>query len=153
MIDKKKFKVALASALTEGGFLGKGQSWCLSGTDVLVVVNLQKSDFDDKYYLNFGASLRRLGIGEFPKENQCHIQVRLTSLFPDHSEVFERGCHLIEGTEGDLKAMVEFIRIECNPFFQQCIKEIELKNLIYSGRFKRALIMNALKEAFNLSVD
>lgn len=153
MIDKKKFKAALAGALTEAGFLGKGQSWYLNGTDVLVVVNLQKSDFDDKYYLNFGASLRRLGIGEFPKENQCHIQVRLTSLFPDHSEVFERGCHLGESAEGDLKEMVDFIRVECNPFFQQCIKEIELKNLIVSGRFKKALIMKVLKEEFNLPVD
>jgi hypothetical protein len=48
-----------------------------------VAVGLQKSDHEEKYYINFGVWVKRLGAATFPKEHQCRIQSRLTSLFTD----------------------------------------------------------------------
>lgn len=92
MIDKTNFKKAVGSVLKSVGFENKGQSWYLDGDDSIVVLNLQKSDFDEKYYVNLGVWLKSLGGVAFPSENKCHIQARLTSLFPAQTEIIDQAC-------------------------------------------------------------
>ena len=43
-------------------------------------VNLQKSQWGEQFYINLGIFLKALGNAKSPKENECHIRVRLSSL-------------------------------------------------------------------------
>lgn len=49
------------------------------------MVNLQKSQYARQYYINLGTCLKQLGGPERPKEYECHVRIRLTSLMPDET--------------------------------------------------------------------
>ena len=147
MIDKKKFKAGLTTIFRENCYVSKGQSFYLDGTEAVVVVNMQKSDFDDKYYLNFGVWLKRFGINPFPKENHCHIQARISSLFPDKKELIEQACRINVTDEKSFQTLLTFLRVEGLPFFRKCIIEKSLKELVCEGWFDNSLIMKLTKDA------
>jgi len=153
MIDKKDIKKALGEVFQEVGFLHKGQSWFLTGSDSIVVINLQKSDFDKKYYINIGVWLKRFGDVSFPKENQCHIQTRLTSLFNEHASLIEDACSLEKGTETNMKELVDFLRAKAVPFFRTCSTEEGLSENFRAGCFRRALVMKIAKDALFATND
>lgn len=146
MIDKKEFKQSIGKFFREEGFLGKGQSWYLSGDAAIVVIGAQKSDYDEKYYLNVGVWLKALGANEFPKEHHCHIQSRLESLFPDYMESIETACSLDRGSSEKLVELVGFLRSELVPFCRRCLNVDDLKDLLSSGRFSRGLVMKVARD-------
>lgn len=50
--------------------------------DVIQVIDLQRSNYGRPYYVNLGIALKALGAKNVPREEQCHIRVRLDSV-PD----------------------------------------------------------------------
>ncbi|WAC71441.1 DUF4304 domain-containing protein [Roseateles sp. SL47] len=146
MMDKTNFKKGLGCVLKSAGFASKSGSWYLSGRDSIVVLNLQKSDFDEKFYLNFGVWLKSLGAVEFPAENKCHIQARLTSLFPGHAEAIDRAC-MAGGSKEDSATFAEFLESEFVPFCNDCLRIEGLRSKLEADVFKRALIMKTAKDA------
>jgi Domain of unknown function (DUF4304) len=64
----------------------KSGSWYLRGTETIVVLNLQKSQYGLQYYVNVGVWLRALGENEAPKGTDCQIQTRLEGLVPAELE-------------------------------------------------------------------
>lgn len=145
MMEKKEFKTTFGDAMKAVGFVKKGQSWFKRGTDSTVVLNLQKSDFDDKYYVNFGVWLMALGAEQFPAVHKCHIQSRLTSLFPDRSEMIERACRL-SGDAAEFSEFVDFLSREVGPFVDACLRMDGLREMLMAGNFKRALIMKEARQ-------
>lgn len=139
------FKKTIGGVLKAARFANKGQSWFLDGDDSIVVLNLQKSDFDDKYYVNLGIWLKSFGAVAFPAENKCHIQVRLTSLFPGDAEMMERACRG-DASDEDLAPFVEFLRMKVAPFCEDCLCTGALWSKIEGGEFKKALIMKVAKD-------
>lgn len=150
MMEKTTFKKTIGGVLKAARFANKGQSWFLDGDESIVVLNLQKSDFDDKYYVNLGIWLKSLGAVAFPAENKCHIQVRLTSLFPGDAEMIDRACRGDASNE-DLASFVEFLRMQVAPFCEDCLHSGALWSKIEGGEFKKALIMKIAKDALNPS--
>jgi len=147
MIAKKTFKAALNGALQKAGFFHKGQSWFLEGKDCIVVVGLQKSDYDEKYYINWGLWLKRLGSAAFPKDNHCHIQSRLTSLFPDDVALIEEASLLDTASPEVLERLVGIVQSKLIPLCVDCSTEQQLRELLATGRFKKSLIMKNAKDA------
>lgn len=76
----KLLKDSINQTIKNAGFLKKTNSWYLHTPDVVLVVNLQKSDFGYKYYINFGVALKEFCDDHFPKENHCHIRFRMEAL-------------------------------------------------------------------------
>jgi hypothetical protein len=146
MMDKANFKKAVGNVLKSAGFTGKSGSWYLSSDESTVVLNLQKSDFDEKFYVNFGVWLQNLGAVDFPSENKCHIQARLTSLFPDNAEAVDRACKVGGSTE-DFATFAEFLEKEVVPFCNDCLRAEGLRSKLEAGVFKKALIMKSAKDA------
>ena len=146
MIEKTRFKRALAAVLKEAGFTMKGQSFFLDGQDTIVVLNLQKSDFDEQYYVNVGIWLKALGSTAFPAENKCHILARLTSLFTSEFNVIERACHLTSATEEDLVRFVGIAKTIVVPFCASCLHIDGLKERHGSGQFRKALVLKEAKQ-------
>ncbi|QTN28808.1 DUF4304 domain-containing protein [Rhodoferax sp. AJA081-3] len=150
MMEKTTFKKAIGGVLKAARFANNGQSWFLDGDDSIVVLNLQKSDFDDKYYVNLGIWLKSLGAVAFPAENKCHIQVRLTSLFPGDAEMIEGACSG-NASDEDLRTFVEFLRVKVAPFCADCVHTGALWSKIEGGEFKKALIMKIAKDCLDPS--
>ncbi|MFP3462952.1 DUF4304 domain-containing protein [Arthrobacter globiformis] len=61
----------------------KSGSWYLSGSDTLIVLNLQKSNYSPRYYINFGIWFLAVGPSNYPKTTHCHLQTRLEALVAD----------------------------------------------------------------------
>jgi len=140
MIDKKTFKKAFATPFENAGFVKNGQSWYLDGKDAIIVVNLQKSDWEDMYYINIGIWLKALGETSFPRENQCHLMYRAESLFPDNRELLLLGCSLEKGNLQLLNDLTEFIQNQLIPLLQGFTNENNLKVLMAQGKLNRGLV-------------
>lgn len=69
------------------GFTKRSGAWYLSREDTILVMDLQKSNYGPRYFVNVAVWLRALGEAQFPKEWHCHIRTRLTDLVPNPKRV------------------------------------------------------------------
>lgn len=76
----KELVEIINSVVSERGFRKKGQSWYLKVNDVLQIVNLQKSQYGNQFYINFGVFLGKAEIEDKVKSNACHVQFRFNSV-------------------------------------------------------------------------
>ncbi|MCH9655828.1 MAG: DUF4304 domain-containing protein [Planctomycetes bacterium] len=83
MISTSILKTTINAELKAHGFLRKGSNWYLSCEEVVVVVNLQKSNYSALYFLNLGFWLQQVEQMQYPRSEQCHIHNRASSLYPD----------------------------------------------------------------------
>jgi hypothetical protein len=67
----------LAAPLKALGFKKKSRTWWRHGDETIQVLNLQKSEFGERLYVNLGVYVRALGEEESPPERRCQVQVRL----------------------------------------------------------------------------
>lgn len=75
-------KVTFDDFMKASGFVKKGGSWYSTSNDAVIVVELQKSQYGPKYYVNIAWWLRLLGNASAPKEHACHVRTRLARLAP-----------------------------------------------------------------------
>lgn len=88
-------KDALAAPLRTLGFVKKSNNWYLETEETILVVNLQKSQYGEQYYVNCGVTLKSFGGDPFPKEHLCDIRFRLSSVVPSEKhEECERALNL-----------------------------------------------------------
>lgn len=84
MIDARMLRKCLHAELQPRGFVRRGSTWYLHCDEVIVVLNLQKCDWDRTYFLNLGFWLRGISEKEeFPREERCHVNTRAESLWSD----------------------------------------------------------------------
>jgi hypothetical protein len=67
---------------TVGGSQKSG-SWYVRSPETIVVLNLQKSNYSVRYFVNVALWLNALGEADAPKENKCPVRTRLNELLPD----------------------------------------------------------------------
>ncbi|HEY4373098.1 MAG TPA: DUF4304 domain-containing protein [Burkholderiales bacterium] len=147
MIEKRKFKQLLNGAFIEGGFQRSGKSLIREGADSTLVIGFQKSDFDEKYYINFGIWLKRLGpISAHPKPNQCHLNLRLSAIFPEEVRTIEEGGRTDSSSYENLEKLIELIQKEFIPFSTDCLDEKMLRIHFSSGRLQKGLILAAARK-------
>ncbi len=140
MIDKRTFKNAIAAPLDKAGFKKKGQSWYLDGKDAIIVVNLQKSDWSEIYFINMGIWLKNLGETSFPQYNHCHLYYRIERFFPEQRELILVGCSLDKSNQQMLDELSEFIESEVIPFLRNCTDENKLRELMLQGALEGGLV-------------
>jgi hypothetical protein len=70
-------ELAIALQLKNAGFRKKVRTWWRQVDEVIQVVNLQKSPYGERLYVNLGIYVTRLGSESSPAENRCHVQARL----------------------------------------------------------------------------
>lgn len=64
----------------------KSGSWYRRGDETVFVLNLQKSNYAVRYYVNAALWLLAVGSADAPKPSQCQIQTRLEELLPPDLE-------------------------------------------------------------------
>jgi hypothetical protein len=151
MIEKAKFKKMFGEVFAGAGFARKGQSWFLPGKDATVVVNLQKSDFAEKFYVNVGIWLMALGESEFPKENHCQIQVRLGSLFAEHVSLIDKACTLEFAEQSDIDELLTILRERLVPFCRLSLTLEGLRQNAEAKLFGGALIFKQARELLGIA--
>jgi hypothetical protein len=81
--NRASLERAITGALAEHGFRKTRDSWYRETAETVGVVQLQKSDWGGQFYLNLAVCIKAIGCKPFPKEHECHVRVRITSLADD----------------------------------------------------------------------
>ncbi|WP_052519602.1 DUF4304 domain-containing protein [Archangium violaceum] len=133
----------MAHELRGAGFKARGTSWYKHAPDSLLVVNLQKSLYGPQYYINLAAWVKQLGEAEAPKEHQCHIRVRATSLPTSNAEALGHALNL-EDESMDTKQresfIARFMREDAIPFLQSLGTWEGIRAAVNGGKLKKGLI-------------
>lgn len=150
MTDLKLVKEALGVPLKEAGFKKNADSWYFSNKDVVLLVNLQKSQYGNQYYVNGGIALKSLGAAEFVKEHLCHIRFRLTSLVSEEEgKKIESVFDLENESLTDQQRTEEISTLVRNvalPILQECLSESDIVKTVKSGMLAKAMIHKQVKE-------
>lgn len=129
------------------GMTRKSNSWYLRGTQVTIVLNLQKSIYSGQRYLNVAFWLNALGDEPFPRESKCHIRLRLDSLLDDQEA---RIAALLNPEEpiadSDRRAQVrEILNARLRPFLEQMATLAGIKEVLTRGTLRHAAIQGAAR--------
>lgn len=151
----KEIKKVFTDELSLFGFKKQSKDWFYTNENLVVVVNLQKSNYEKLYFLNIGIWLNEIG-GENinPKENVCHIRMRAERLFDsipqnlNPRELFDFNNSILEEKVKDVKTFL------CDYFCPMLIKltDVDSLKLLYREHlFKYAYIENRTRELLSLN--
>lgn len=87
MLKRIEIIKLMNKVLKPHGFHHRGSNWHLGALQCVQVINLQRSPFSSKYFVNLGILLRGLSDMDRPKEEHCHLRIRLESLCRDPSVI------------------------------------------------------------------
>lgn len=73
-MEKKQLASILSEVLVPIGFKKKGNYWVVNGAEITKMVNLQKSQFNNIFYINYGYILNAI-----PLDGMMHIYNRVAS--------------------------------------------------------------------------
>lgn len=150
MADSKLVKEALGAPLKEAGFKKKSDSWYWANDEVVLLVNLQKSQYGDQYYVNCGVAMKSLGAAEFPKEHHCHIRFRLTAVVSEEEAKEIESVFDLENESFSYQQRKEevsrLIRDIALPILQGCSSESGIAETVKSGRLAKAMVHKQVKE-------
>ena len=123
------------------GFSAKGSMAHRQSPEVIQVIDLQRSNYGRLYYVNLGIALKSLGATNVPREEQCHIRVRLDSI-PDVVADVGRFLDLDQPMDVDerIKSLESTAGGPIRDFVAMTASMPGLKALYRSGGLHRAFI-------------
>lgn len=138
-MGNKEFKDIINEILKPFGFKNKGNYWRLETDEIEKVINLQKSNFSNLYYFNYGYNLKKLDYNGV----RMHVSGRLSQ-----SDAFDLENNF--GSNLRIKKIREKINIELLPEIIKINKEADVLDLL-----KRRAHLNDIpikvKQYFNLT--
>lgn len=147
-MEKKELIKVISEILNPIGFKRKGNYWVINSDSINKIVNLQKSQFGNYYYINYGYI-----INSIPLKNMMHIYNSVTSL--DEQEREEINLFLdLESDISDEKRKEGLKKILQNQLINK-IQSIETEDdLLLSLKNRPHLndIPLAVKNYFKLTV-
>ncbi|WP_333627499.1 DUF4304 domain-containing protein [Sphingobacterium siyangense] len=149
-MEKKDLERILTDVLKPAGFKKKGNYWTLNNDELTKMVNLQKSQFSNRFYINYGYIINALPLGNL----RMHI--------------FNGFGALKTSTNDEIKNMLD-LEYDISDY----IRETKLKDLLYENLILNIISVNkesdileelktrshlnditlAVKKHFNLPID
>jgi hypothetical protein len=132
-------KLALERSLPSEGFKRKGSDWYLDTKESIVVVNLQKSNYGQQYYINIGIWLKALGDSRYPPEHKCHVTIRAGDLSEEFSEEFSSKPSLLDlertvmANDVRIEQLERLVRTGVLPWIRSCVTVAGLRAQLHSG--------------------
>lgn len=111
-MEKKELIHLISEILLPLGFKKKGNYWIINGSEITKMINLQKSQFSNSFYINYGYILNAIPLDGLT----MHIFNRLTASNTDTNKKIEVLLNL-ENNISDVERTIE-------------LKDILLKNLV-----------------------
>jgi len=84
-VIERELKAALGEVVESAGFRSRSGAWYRAVPVGLHVLDLQKSEWGNQYYVNLGIYASALGRSRSPKIHQCHFYTRAESLDPENA--------------------------------------------------------------------
>lgn len=139
-MNQKKFKQKLTEALGEYGFSYVNKMYYKENEEMIAIISLQKSNYDDFYYINYGFYLKEENKPTvLPKPSECDIRARF--IIGDNQEESD-SFKIEELSEHNLDHLVSAnVNKRIIPAFELGLKEHMTRNpelmLLASLRLKR----------------
>lgn len=112
-------KAEVARVAKDRGMTRRSGSWYLRGPESILILNLQKSNYSRRYFVNLGVWLRGVEDAEFPPEHKAHIRTRMTELVesPERLDQLLDADWLEEhpGDEAELRESLSRVLDEVTP--------------------------------------
>ena len=70
-------ETSISTPLKVQGFRKRARTWWRDREETIQILNLQKSPFGERLYINLGVYVRQLGQESRPAAHNCHVQTRL----------------------------------------------------------------------------
>lgn len=100
-MDKKELAKIISSTLGKS-FIKKSSTWRLHREDIITVVNMQRSNFSNSYYINMGFFFKKIEpLNENPFDYQCHLRARIEA-FLSTGELDRRALDFEDTTIDDM---------------------------------------------------
>lgn len=77
---QRSLEQAIGRVLKPLGYRKRASTWRRERDAVVSVLNLQKSQWGDDWYMNLGVYLKALGAEADPPEYRCHVRCRAATL-------------------------------------------------------------------------
>ena len=117
-MDKKEFKKAIKEVTEEYGFKYIQKGYYYMKDDLIIVLDLQKSDYRDAYYLNYGYLIKELQPDAlYPKTYTCDINGRIVIMYEGEE------CHYIQYSDLEASIFKEALKIEINKIILPVIQD------------------------------
>jgi hypothetical protein len=139
-VDVARFKKAVGAPLEEAAFARKGSSWFSARHEVVLVANLQKSQYEPAYFLNLGFWLTGLGAppAVSPPEQHCHARVRAEAAFPELADLLDLRVPI--GDADRAEHLRRVLRESIIPFMLEGATAAGLRQHIVAGSFRGGLV-------------
>lgn len=117
-MDKKFFKKALEEIFKKFGFQYKSNAFYHDDGSSITVITLQKSNFSNSFYINFGFLIEEESPGIiYPKEYDCDVFGRFTlELNGEYCQSIDLNRVIIDDL---LSAVTQFMNINIKPVLEE----------------------------------
>ena len=140
----------MARELRKAGYKVRANTWHKPCRDTILVVNLQKSQFGDVHYINLAVWVRLLGENEAPKEYQCHIRQRATSLRTEKAKALEQALNFVDAAamspEERDALIAEFMRTEAIPFLESLATLEGIQAAVETQQLRGGMVPESLRD-------
>lgn len=139
MIDRRDVTKLIDRALKHKGFTRTGLTWRTDSEEVLAVLGLQKSNYDQSWFLNVGFWIRELGEAQKTsiRQEHCHVQARAQELWstrdPSPDQVLAESTSIAD--EERAAELERFIQLDLLPVVKRAATVASLRQLLteYTG--------------------
>jgi hypothetical protein len=147
--SKRQLGEALAPVLKVAGYRKRALTWHREWKDTISVVNLQKSQWGDQFYVNCAIYLKALGSEKTPPEYRCQVRTRIDDLVPDQSRLnalldFEKKIK----EETRLEEIVTLVTSFALPWLEKYSEVEQLRSLVCSDKASHMAIYGTIRDYF-----
>ncbi len=137
-----------ATTLASAGFKRRSRTWYRAAPVGLLVVNVQKSNWGQQFYVNFGVYVRALGDEAFPPIHHCHFYARAASLDREQQPHWEAVMDLEKPMDDALRReeFTNLLTARVLPFLDRLTTTEGLRAAAAAGEFEGGLFLRALRE-------
>lgn len=149
-MEKKDLITFLDSIFSPLGFKRKGNNWVINGNEINKIINLQKSQYGNAFYINYGYIIKSLPLDGFVN----HVDSRLSS----SDKIGQQRITELLNLESAVLPSERLSELE-NLINEKIVKEMEstneesdILNVLNQKQFLYMIPPNVLKY-FNLKID
>ena len=153
MKSENPIKLGIDSSLRSEGFQHKPGTWYREQEESVLVVNLQKSNFGEQYYINLGVLLKGsqgAPVRLPPKEHECQVRLRVEAATPLEEQALTALLNLEDRSieAGERERRVQALMAEqALPFLLQCSTRAGIQQAHQDGKLKGAQLHKAVRES------
>jgi len=115
-------------------------SWYRRRDEVVAVLNLQKSQYAPRYYLDLGFWLVEVADERYPQPHKCHVRMRVEDLLPAAetriNDLLDLRCDMSD--EERLTELLALLDRELLPLLERAGSVAGLRGMLAAGMLKRA---------------